>query len=162
MPLYRRQGGGIIDVDWASSLQSAKSVITGIVSFLTDTIVQVPLDRLDNLEVLNNRMDCTCSFFITLLNNANTDQETFGLLANVLNSLLSIQRALCLEMERLQSINDENCYRCPINPTHGPGRPKYHITKNQLEFLRSKHFRGLTLPSYFMCLREHYGGEKTN
>ena len=140
MPLYRRQGGGIVDVDWASSLQSAKSVITGIVSFLTDTIVQVPLDRLDNLEILNNRMDCTCSFFITLLNNTNTDQETFGLLANVLNSLLSIQRALCLEMERLQSINDENCYRCPINPTHGPGRPKYHITKNQLEFLRSKHF----------------------
>ncbi|XP_028412399.1 uncharacterized protein LOC114535216 [Dendronephthya gigantea] len=140
MPVYRRDGQNVVNVEWVSFLQSAKSIITGVASLLTETITEDALSRIDHLEVLNNRLECTCSFFTTLLNNTNNDQETFGVLASALNSLMSIQRALSLEMERLQSINDEQCYRCPVNHTNRPGRPKYDITKNQLEFLRSKHF----------------------
>ena len=140
MPLYRRQGQSVVDVEWVAFLQAAKSVIAGVASTLTEYSTENTCNRLDQLEILNNRLESVCSSFTTLLNNLSTDQNTFSLVSDVLTTLMSIQGMVCNEVERIQSRNDSRSYRCPTHITNRPGRPKYDITKNQLEFLRCKHF----------------------
>ena len=140
MPLYRREDQSVVDVEWVAFLQATKSVIAGVASTLTENSSESTSNMLDQLEILSNRLGSVCSSFMTLINNLNIDENTLSLVTDVLASLMSIQRIVFEEVERIQSINDSRSYRCPTHLTNRPGRPKYDITKNQLEFLRSKHF----------------------
>ncbi|CAB4029285.1 uncharacterized protein LOC110050550, partial [Paramuricea clavata] len=124
---------------------AAKSVIAGIASTLTESSTENTFSRLDQLEILSNRLESMCSSFTTLLDNLNADEGTLGLLTDVLASLMLIQRAIFREVERIQSTNENTSYRCSTHRTNRPGRPKYDITKNQLEFLRSKHFSWVSI-----------------
>ena len=67
------------------------------------------------------------------------------MITDVLASLVSIQRKVNLEVERAQSINDSQSYRCLTLLTNRPGQPKYDNTKNQLEFWQSKHLSWVSI-----------------
>jgi hypothetical protein len=144
MPLYRREGQSVVDVEWVAFLQAAKSVIAGVASILMENSTENTCNRLDQLEILNNRLESVCYSFATLIDNLNTDQNTFTLVTDVFTALKSIQGMVSNEVEHIQSINDSKSYRCPTLQTNRPGWPKYDITKNQLEFLQSKHFSWVT------------------
>ncbi len=106
MPLYRREGQSIVDVEWVAFLQAAKSVTAGVASMLTENSTENTCNRLDQLEILKNRLESMCSSFTRLLNNLNTDQNTFSLVSDVLTTLISIQGMVFNEVERIQSRND--------------------------------------------------------
>lgn len=102
MPLYRREGQRVVNVEWVAFLQAAKSVIAGVASTLTESSTENTFNRLDQLEILSNQLESICSSFTTLLNNLNADEDTSGLLTDVSASVVFIQRAVFGEVGRIQ------------------------------------------------------------
>ena len=74
MPLYRREGQSVVDVEWVAFLQSAKSVIAGMASTLTENSTENTSNRLDQLEISSNRLGNVCFSFMTIINILNIDQ----------------------------------------------------------------------------------------
>ena len=140
--LFIAEKDRLVNVEWTSFSQACKSVLAGIASTFSENNTDEIPTRLDRVEILSLRMDEMCASFTSLMNNTNSNQESWHSLVDVVAYITSIQRTLASdEVERLQAINDERTYRCPTQQTvNRPDRPKYEIKQSQLEFLRSKHF----------------------
>ena len=139
--LFIAEKDRLVNVEWTSFSQACKSVLAGIASTFSENNTDEIPTRLDRVEILSLRMDEMCASFTSLMNNTNSNQESWHSLVDVVACITPIQRTLSDEVELLQGINDERTCRCPTQQTvNRPGRPKYEIKQSQLEFLRSKHF----------------------
>ena len=137
MPLYRRGRG---DIEIERFLENTQAVLGQIASFSQQWETQNT--NLDDLENAVDRMTEICTTFGVLYQRVPTNSAANNSVVGLMSSLDDIRTQLCT---RLKGLNTENAcsfeYQCPVSSSGEKGRPRFEIMKDQLEFLRSKHFR---------------------
>ena len=136
MPLYRRGRG---DLEIQRFLESTQAVLGQIASFHQQCETQNT--NLDDLENAVDRMTEICTTFDVLCQSVPTNSATHNSVTGLTTCLDAIRTNLCA---RLDALNTESAcsfqYQCPVSRRGEKGRPRFQVMKDQLEFLRSKHF----------------------
>lgn len=137
MPLYRRGRG---DIEIERFLENTQAVLGQIATFSQQWETQNT--NLDDLENAVDRMTEICTTFGVLYQSVPTNSAANDSVVGLTNILDDIRTHLCT---RLEGLNTESAssleYQCPVSSSGEKGRPRFEIMRDQLEFLRSKHFR---------------------
>ena len=141
MPLYR-QGRG--DLEIQRFLDTTQAILAQISTFLQQCDTQST--NLDDLENAVDRMTDICSTFDVLRQNVSGNSVTHNLLVDLTTCLDAIRRNLGMKLEGLHTESAYSFeYHCALSYSGEKGRPRLEVMKEQLEFLRNKHFRWVSI-----------------
>ena len=134
MPLYRRGRG---DLEIQRFIETTQAVLGQIASFHQEYET-----NLDDLENAVDRMTDICTTFGVICQSVPENSTTHNSVVSLMTCLDGIRTNL---WTKLGALNAESArsfeYQCPVSCSGEKGRPRLEVMKDQLEYLRSKHFR---------------------